>query len=59
VKPRAPARYEVQFAARAELHNELGRLRDLMRSSVPDGDLAKIIESLAESPGSAASCGRR
>ena len=44
VEPLAPARYKVQFTASAELHDKLGRLRALMRSSVPDGDLAMIIE---------------
>jgi hypothetical protein len=45
VEPLAPARYKVQFTASAELHDKLGRLQDLMRSSVPDGDLARIIEA--------------
>jgi len=40
----APARYRVQFTASAELHDKLERLRALMRSEVPDGDLATIIE---------------
>jgi hypothetical protein len=44
VEPLAPARYKVQFTASAELHDKLERLRALMRSSVPDGDLAVIIE---------------
>ena len=44
VEPLAPARYKVQFTASAELHDKLERLRALMRSSVPDGDLATIIE---------------
>jgi len=39
----APARYKVQFTASAELHDKLERLRALMRSKVPDGDLAAII----------------
>jgi 5-methylcytosine-specific restriction endonuclease McrA len=34
----------VQFTASAELHDKLERLRALMRSQVPDGDLAAIIE---------------
>jgi hypothetical protein len=45
VEPLAPARYKVQFTASADLHDKLGRLQDLMRASVPDGDLAKIIEA--------------
>jgi len=35
----------VQFTASAELHDKLERLRALMRSGVPDGDLAAIIEA--------------
>ncbi len=44
VQPIAPARWRVQFTASAGLREKLDRLRDLMRSSVPDGDLATIIE---------------
>jgi hypothetical protein len=44
VEPLAPARYRVQFTASAELHDKLERLRALMRSKVPDGDLAAIID---------------
>ena len=40
----APARYKVQFTATATLHHKLERLQALMRSQVPDGDLAAIIE---------------
>ncbi len=43
-KPLAPARYKIQFTAGAELHDKLERLQALMCSSVPDGDLATIIE---------------
>jgi hypothetical protein len=44
VVPLAPARYRVQFTASADLRGKLERLQALMRSSVPDGDLAKIID---------------
>ncbi len=44
VEPISPARYKVAFTASAELHDKLERLRELMRSSVPDGNLASIIE---------------
>jgi len=44
VVPLAPTRYKVQFTASAQLHDKLERLRALMRSKVPDGDLAAIIE---------------
>ena len=42
--PLSPARYKIAFTASAELRDKLERLRSLMRSSVPDGDLAAIIE---------------
>jgi len=45
VQPLSPDRYRVQFTASAELRDKLERLKDLMRSSVPDGDLAAIIEA--------------
>jgi 5-methylcytosine-specific restriction endonuclease McrA len=44
IEPLSPARYKVQFTAGAGLHEKLERLRSLMRSQVPDGDLATIIE---------------
>lgn len=44
VEPLAPARYRVQFTASAELRAKLERLQALMRSSVPDGDLATVVE---------------
>jgi 5-methylcytosine-specific restriction endonuclease McrA len=34
----------VQFTASAQFHDKLERLRPLMRSEVPDGDLGAIIE---------------
>jgi hypothetical protein len=44
VRPLAPARYKVQFTASGELRRKLERLQALMRSTVPDGDLPRIIE---------------
>jgi hypothetical protein len=44
VEPLSPARYKVQFTASAELREKIERLTALMRSQVPDGDLAAIIE---------------
>lgn len=41
----SPARYKVQFTASAALREKLERLQALMRSTVPDGDLASIIEN--------------
>ena len=44
VEPLSPARYKIQFTAGAELREKLERLTALMRSEVPNGDLAAIIE---------------
>jgi hypothetical protein len=44
VQPLAPTRYRIQFTASAGLHAKLERLQALTRSSVPDGDLATLIE---------------
>ena len=43
-QPLAPSRYKVQFTARAQVRDKLERLRALLRSEVPDGDLASIID---------------
>jgi hypothetical protein len=44
VEPLAPGRYKVQFTASAALRDKLERLQALMRSRVPDGDLATVLE---------------
>jgi hypothetical protein len=44
IEPLAPARYKVQFTASKELHDKLQRLQALMRTTVPDGDLATLID---------------
>jgi hypothetical protein len=44
VEPLSPARYKVQFTASQVLRDKLERLTALMRSEVPGGDLAAIIE---------------
>jgi hypothetical protein len=44
VRPLAPGRYRVQFTASAGLRDKLERLQALLRSSVPDTDLAAVIE---------------
>ena len=44
MEPLAPARYKVTFTASAELREKLEQLQALMRSSVPDSDLARIID---------------
>ncbi len=48
IEPLSPARCKVQFTASAELRDKLERPRDLMRSSIPDGDLAAIIDAALE-----------
>jgi hypothetical protein len=45
IQPTAPERYRVQFTASAQLKQKLERLQTLMLSSVPDGDLAAVIEA--------------
>jgi hypothetical protein len=45
VQPLAPGRFKVQFTASAVFRDKLRRLQALMRSSVPDGDLAAILEA--------------
>jgi hypothetical protein len=42
-QPLSPGRFKVQFTAGPELRDDLERLRALMRSEVPDGDLAVIV----------------
>src|SRR3989442_4989234 len=44
VQPLSPGRYKVQFTASAEFHRKLERLRALMGSRMPEGDLASVIE---------------
>jgi hypothetical protein len=39
------SRFKVQFTASAELREKLERLQELMRASVPGGDLAAVIEA--------------
>jgi hypothetical protein len=46
VEPLGAGRYKVQFTASAALCENLERLKALMMSSVPDGDLARIFETV-------------
>ena len=43
VEPLSPARYRIQFTAREQLHDDLERLRALLRTEIPDGDLGAIV----------------
>jgi hypothetical protein len=45
VEPLSPARYKFQFTGSAVLKQKLERLQALMLGSVPDGDLAVVIEA--------------
>jgi hypothetical protein len=43
VEPLSPSRYRIHFTAGEELHDDLERLRALLRSEIPDGNLAAIV----------------
>src|SRR4029079_19184184 len=45
VHPLGAGRFKVQFTASAAFCDKLERLKALMLSSVPDGDLARLLES--------------
>jgi hypothetical protein len=47
-QPLSPARYKVQFTAGAALREKLERLRALLRSEVPDGDLGLVVEKAVD-----------
>ncbi len=44
VAPLAPERYKIQFTASRELHDKLRRAQELLRHTVPDGDIAIVID---------------
>ena len=44
--PIAPGRYRVQFTASEDFRDKLERLRALMSWTVPDGDLAAVLEAV-------------
>jgi hypothetical protein len=44
VEPISPGRYRIQFTASATLRDKIERLAALMRSEVPNGDLAAVID---------------
>ena len=43
-KPLAPERYKIQFTVSRETYDKLHRAQDLMRHSIPNGDLAMLFE---------------
>ena len=44
VRPLTPERYKVQFTIGPETHQKLRRVQNLMRHSVPNGDVAEIFD---------------
>ncbi len=44
IAPLAPERYSIQFTASRELHDKLRRAQDLLRHTIPDGDVALVVE---------------
>ena len=44
VRPSSPARYNVQFTVGSDTYEKLRRAQDLLRHSVPNGDLAAVFD---------------
>lgn len=44
LKPLAPERYKVQFTVSRETFEKLRRVQDLLRHSIPDGDVAVVFD---------------
>lgn len=44
IKPLAPERYKVQCTVSRETHDKLRRVQDLLRHSIPDGDIGVILD---------------
>ena len=44
IKPTAPERYKVQFTMSHEMHEKFRRVQDLMRHTIPSGDLSVIVD---------------
>jgi 5-methylcytosine-specific restriction endonuclease McrA len=44
VKPLAPERFKLQLTLSRATHDKLRRIQDLLRHTVPDGDLEKIVD---------------
>ena len=42
--PLAPERYKIQFTTTQEVHDQLRRVRNLLRHRIPDGDVGRIFE---------------
>ncbi len=44
VAPLAPERYKIQFTASREMHDKLRRAQDLLRHTIPDGDISIVFD---------------
>jgi hypothetical protein len=44
IKPLAPERYKVQCTISRDTHDKLRRVQDLLRHTIPDGDVAAILD---------------
>ncbi len=44
ISPLAPERYRIQFTASREVHDKLRRAQDLLRHTIPDGDVAAVFD---------------
>jgi 5-methylcytosine-specific restriction endonuclease McrA len=44
IAPLAPERYKIQFTASREIHDKLRRAQDLLRHTIPDGDVSAIVD---------------
>ena len=44
IKPLAPERYKVQCTITSDTHDKLRRAQDLLRRTIPDGDVAEILD---------------
>jgi hypothetical protein len=44
VKPLAPDRYEIRFTASAQTREKLRQAQDLLRHTIPSGDLAEVVD---------------
>ena len=44
IAPLAPERYRIQFAAPRQVHDKLRRAQDLLRHTIPDGDVAAVFD---------------
>jgi len=48
IAPLAPARFKLQITMSQRGHDNLRRLQDLMRHSIPNGDAAQVVERALE-----------